>query len=258
MVWKEKVVAGAMRLRLLPDPSRKYEQRLVIRSLCTSEEQPLQLAYNLAREKLSGMDIRQQCSRSGAQYVHPDTLIMEYLNRSYVMAIPGMEISLRDSPGRCEGKNCVTTPERQESRETIDLTDRILILHYLITAKGTPPTGKLIGLRQVSGGLCEHANFSREVLTPLLDHFGKEPARLVEAAAKLGGCRAGYGDVAVSIKAFPRVSVVMVLWRGDDEFPSNANILFDSTVTDYLSTEDMSVLCERIVEKLTQPGQDEG
>jgi hypothetical protein len=189
------------------------------------------------------MDIKQQCSRSGAEYVHPGRVIIEYLNQSYVMAIPGMDISLRDSPGRCEH---------------IDLTDRILMLHYLITAKGSSPTGKVIGLRQVPGGSCEHAGFSREVLTPLLDHFGKEPERLVGAAARLGGSRANYGSVAVSIKAFPRVSVIIVLWRGDDEFPPNANILFDSSVTHYLSTEDLTVLCERIAQKLSHPGQPQG
>jgi hypothetical protein len=205
--------------------------------LCTSEEQPLQLAYKLAREKLAGMDIKQQCLRSGAQYVHPDKVIIEYLNQSYVMAVPGMEISLRGSARR---------------GGDVDLTDRILMLHYLITAGGTAATGKVIGFRQVPGGSCEHAGFTREVVTPLLDRFGGEPERLVEAAAELGGSRANYGSVAVSIKAFPRVSVIIVLWRGDDEFPPNATILFDSSVTDYLATEDLAVLCERTAQKLTQ------
>ena len=225
--------------------------------MCDSKEQTLKLAYRLAREKLSGMDIRQQCFRSGAHYVQPGKVTIEYLNQSYVIAIPSMEISLMDTLRHCEGQNPVTALEGQESSEDIHLKDRILILHYLITAKGTPNTGKLIGFRQVPGGLFEHASFSREVLTPLLDHFGKEPERLVEAAANLGGCKVGYGDVAISIKAFPNVSVVIVLWRGDDEFAPNASMLFDSTVADYLSTEDMSVLCERIVEELAQSGHKE-
>jgi hypothetical protein len=113
----------------------------------------------------------------------------------------------------------------------------------------------LIGFKQVPGGLFEYAGLARELLTPLLDHFGREPERLVEAADNLGGSKVGYGDIAVSIKAFPKVSLVIVLWRGDDEFAPNATILFDSTVTDYLSTEDMAVLCERIVEKLTHSGR---
>jgi hypothetical protein len=200
------------------------------------------------------MDIKQQCLRSGANYVQPDKVTIEYLNQSYVIAIPSMEIALMDILRDCEGQNPIPALEGQESSADINLKDRILILHYLITAKGTPNTGKLIGFRQVPGGLFEHASFSREVLTPLLEHFGKEPERLVEAATNLGGAKAGYGDVAVTIKAFPKVSVVIVLWRGDDEFAPNASMLFDSTVTDYLSTEDMSVLCERIVEGLTQSG----
>jgi hypothetical protein len=166
-----------------------------------------------------------------------------------------MEISLMDTLRHCEGQNPVSALEGQEGCEDIHLKDRILMLHYLITAKGTPNTGKLIGFRQVPGGLFEHASFSREVLTPLLDHFSKEPERLVDAAAILGGSKVAYGDVAVSIKAFPKVSVVIVLWRGDDEFAPNASMLFDSTVTDYLSTEDISVLCERIVERLTYSRQ---
>ena len=195
------------------------------------------------------MDIKQQCSRGGAHYVHPDRVTIEYLNQSYAISIPGMEISFGDNLNHGEG---------QENPEDIDLKDRILILHYLITANGTPATGKLIGFKQVPGGLFEYASFSREVLSPLLKHFGNEPELLVEAAANLGGAEAGYGDVAVSIKAFPNVPVVIVLWRGDDEFPPNASILFDSTVADYLSTEDMSVLCERIVERLTLYAQKEG
>ena len=195
------------------------------------------------------MDIKQQCSRSGARYVHPGRVTVEYLNQSYVISIPGMEISLTDSLNHSEG---------QAASEDIDLKDRILILHYLITARGTRNAGKLIGFKQVPGGLFEYASFSREVLMPLLEHFGKEPERLAEAAANLGGARASYGDAAVSIKAFPNVPVVIVLWRGDDEFPPNASILFDRTVSDYLSTEDMSVLCGRIVEKLTHSRQEEG
>jgi hypothetical protein len=217
--------------------------------MCDSHPKNFQLAYRLAREELAGMDIKQQCSRSGAHYVHPDRVTIEYLNQPYVISIPGMEISLSDSQKHGEG---------EATRDDIDLKDRILILHYLITAKGTPNTGKLIGFKQVPGGLFEYASLSREVLAPLLRQFDKEPERLVEATANLGGSEVGYGDAAVSIKAFPNVPVVIVLWHGDDEFPPNASILFDSTVSDYLSTEDMSVLCGRITEKLTLSGQKEG
>ena len=46
--------------------------------------------------------------------------------------------------------------------------------------------------------------------------------------------------------AFPRVPITLVLWRGDDEFPPDGNILFDRSISDYLTTEDVNVLCETI------------
>ncbi len=64
-----------------------------------------------------------------------------------------------------------------------------------------------------------------------------------------------YGDIAVTIPAFSRVPITLVLWRGDDEFPPNANILFDSTILDYLSAEDVNVLCQTIAWQLVKSFQ---
>jgi len=83
-----------------------------------------------------------------------------------------------------------------------------------------------------------------------LDNFSQKPNRLLDAAAKLGGHRAGYGDVAITINAFSRVPITLALWQGDDELAPEGNILFDSTISDYLSTEDITVLCETIAWRL--------
>ena len=58
--------------------------------------------------------------------------------------------------------------------------------------------------------------------------------------------------MAVTINAFKRVPITFVLWRGDEEFPPDGSILFDATVSDYLSIEDINVLCERITWKLVR------
>jgi hypothetical protein len=68
----------------------------------------------------------------------------------------------------------------------------------------------------------------------------------------LGGRDADHGDVSVTINAFDRVPITLVLWRGDEEVPPDGNILFDANVSDYLSTEDVTVLCETIIWKLAK------
>ena len=195
-------------------------------------EQSYELAYKLACEELASMDIEQQCLNSGAQYLDANRVLIEYLGNLYVVALPSMEISLKDS------------------EEEISMRDRILILHYLTLAKGTPATNKLIAFRQLSGGASYLSAFSQRTVAPLLRYFGKEPELLIDAAERLGGCKADYGDVAVRLMAFPRVPVTIILWRGDIEFAPRGNIVFDSAICDYLSSEDACVLCETITWRL--------
>jgi hypothetical protein len=50
------------------------------------------------------------------------------------------------------------------------------------------------------------------------------------------------------------VSLGLVLWKGDEEFPPEGNILFDSSITGYLPVEDIVILAETVVWKLIKAG----
>ena len=197
-----------------------------------------ELAYKLAREQLVQLNnVEQQCLKSGAQYLLIDSqkvIIVEYLNQSYQITLPDIEISLANS------------------EEKVPLRDKILILHYLTQAKGTPTSNKLIAYKELPEGANYFPTFSKRAIKPLVDYLGKEPHLLVDAAIKLGGQKVDYGDVAVTINAFRRVPITFILWRGDEEFPPEGNIIFDSTISDYLSTEDINVLCEAMAWRLVK------
>lgn len=198
------------------------------------QEQAYELAYKLASEQLVSMDIEEICGKTGAQRMDSNKIIIKYLNQPYLITLPDVEISLRDS------------------EEEAPLKDKILILHYLTLAKGTPATNRLITFKQLPGGASYFPAFSQRAIKPLLNHFGKEPELLTDAAAKLGGYKANYGDVAITINAFPRVPITFALWRGDDEFPPRGGIMFDASISAYLSTEDITVLCETIIWRLVK------
>ena len=197
-----------------------------------------ELAYKLACEQLAKIgDIKQQCRKSGVQYQVVDSkkvIIIPYLGQSYLITLPHIEISLADSA------------------EKVPLRDKILILHYFTSAKGSPPANKLITFRELPEGSAYFPTFSKRTVKPLLDHFGKEPQRLIAAAEKLGGHQADYGDAAVTINAFSRVPITIILWQGDDEFAPQGNVIFDATIADYLPTEDIIVLCETITWRLVR------
>ena len=197
-----------------------------------------ELAYKLAREQLAKLDdIEQQCVKSSAQYLlinSQKVIIVEYLNQSYRITLPDIEISLTNSEGE------------------VPLKDKILILHYLTQAKGTPISNKSIAYKELPEGANYFPTFSKRAIKPLVDYFGKEPRRLLDVAGTLGGQKADYGDAAVTINAFSRVPITFVLWHGDEEFPPDGNIMFDSTISDYLSTEDINVLCQTIAWELVK------
>jgi hypothetical protein len=83
-------------------------------------------------------------------------------------------------------------------------------------------------------------------LKPFLDHFGEEPLLLINAGANLGGHKAGYGDVSITINALPRVPISFALWRGDDEVSPRGSIIFDSSSSDFLPTEDIRDICVKV------------
>jgi hypothetical protein len=119
-------------------------------------------------------------------------------------------------------------------------------------AKGVPISHKFIAFKELPEGANYFPTFSKRSIEPLIKYFGREPQRLVDAAEKLDGLKVDYGDVAVTISAFSRVPITIVLWRGDEEFPPRSNILFDATISDYFFTEDITVLCENITWKLVK------
>ena len=208
----------------------------------------------------------------------PDNRNYEYaLNQSYQIAV-GRLLKADDLESLCQksesvfketgtlnvievkylGRTCQVTmapPEvKIESRndEEIPLKEKILILHYILEAKGTSLSGNLITFKELPEGPVYFRTFTQRTIKHLVNNFSDYPARLLEAARLMEGRKADYGDIGISIDAFPRIPVTLVLWKGDTEFPAEGNILYDSTVSDYLPTEDIIVLTETIVWKMVK------
>jgi hypothetical protein len=143
------------------------------------------------------------------------------------------------------------TFSKKESGEEVPIQQQILILHYLIgafTSSGTGITGDWIAFHDVPDGKFYRDAFHRRAKNPMVQSFGEDPETLVELTKKAyGAVPFNQGDLSVLIKVFPLVSVVLLLWRGDEEFPPEGNILFDRNILQLLSAEDIAWLSGMIV-----------
>jgi hypothetical protein len=191
----------------------------------------LRRVYDEAIARLKGKDLEERCAAAGYTYDRRGIEI-QFLGQRYVLDPFGHLLECADDS------------------EEHALTARILILHYLEKASGAPPSGKMVGFDQLVGGRFYGGPFRERVETPLARAFAGCPEELVRASQPLGGNRAGYGDGSVILHPFPRVLVGLVVWRGDDEVPSNGKVIWDAGAEDYLCAEDIAVLGEFVVNAL--------
>jgi hypothetical protein len=207
----------------------------------TLPEQPVreyayELAYQIANKQLAGIkDYEEQCRKSGARYIPAEkSVIISYLNDSCRISLPDGGISY------------------VYNNAEVPIRDKILILHYFLRATGTPLTGDLITYKELQEGINYYPTFFKRAIEPIINNFKDSPEKLTEMAAALGGVNSDYGDIAVTIYAFPFVPLNIVLWREDKEFPPEGNIMFDSTISNYLPMEDITIICEIIAWRLVR------
>ncbi|RLG47029.1 MAG: hypothetical protein DRN92_04080 [Thermoproteota archaeon] len=118
------------------------------------------------------------------------------------------------------------------------------ILYGYAGSNPVQETSELISFRKIPGGWFYHKPFTYRVLKSIERTFGSDPSLLIRAGELLGGSEAEYGDYSVRIYSLPLIPLTVVLWAETEEFPASANILYDSSITNYLSTEQIVMLSE--------------
>lgn len=187
--------------------------------------------YEGLRARLREHDLPRLVARSGAVPLGENQIGLRCAGRDYVVTYPdGMVLDAAGGPA--------------------DVSVAILLLLYLLEATGIPAAERWISFEQLPGGTGYLASFRGRVVQPILKTFGPQPQRLLDAARALDGEPLALGDFAVRIPALPRVPIAYALWRGDEEFPPGASVVFDASVEGYLDAEVVTVLAELVTRRL--------
>ena len=137
------------------------------------------------------------------------------------------------------------------SDEEPPIQEQVLLLHYLYGAwssSGPAITGEWIAFQDVPDGRFYLDAFLKRAKDPLVRIFGHDPELLVEIATRVYDTMPfDHGDFSVVVRAFPLVPVALILWKGDEEFPPEGNILFDRNISDILSAEDIAWLAGMVI-----------
>ncbi|MFH1457569.1 MAG: DUF3786 domain-containing protein [Candidatus Omnitrophota bacterium] len=128
----------------------------------------------------------------------------------------------------------------------------ILILHYLAKKlEGLPSlTGEWLGFKELSGIEGYKDAFKKRSLEPIIRKYGKNPQELLSVLDRLPGKRVDQADMAIVLEAFEGVPVMVLMWRPDEEFGPEANMLFDKSISGIFCTEDIVVLAGIVASQL--------
>jgi hypothetical protein len=114
---------------------------------------------------------------------------------------------------------------------------RLSILRYLIHAKDLPLSNTLVKPSDLPGGDFFSKGSHILPVDKITHRFENNLEVFINAGKALGGSQLEYGDVSIRLFPFPRVPVIIILWAGDDEFPSKSSLLFDSTCVSHMATD---------------------
>jgi hypothetical protein len=136
--------------------------------------------------------------------------------------------------------------------------EKILLLRYLCEGKLFPTTGKQLSYNEFPWGSVYHKNFESRCLKRCAAAFGRNIPRfkvLIEhnlplKAIPLTAGNASY-SAAYRFEFINGLYINLILWGADDEFPPQAQILFDDNFVLAFSAEDLAVLGEVLIERLT-------
>ena len=139
---------------------------------------------------------------------------------------------------------------RQDTSKEVPIQEQILILHYMEGSGAGPLTGRWVSYREIPGASFYYAAFLKRAVEPIKKAFGYNPTPLVEAVRPLGGVKVEAGDAGYQFQVFPGVPLQLILHAGDDEFPPEANILFDGNLERIFSPEDIAWMAGMVAYRL--------
>jgi hypothetical protein len=219
-----------------------------------SEEQRVAMEAKAQAGRHEGAGPREEPEEQAAK------LLQETLAQSdFAELAPRAEVTLHPGPPPSLvvpylGQSLTVTADSVHDGEAGDVTVwlKVLLMMYVTRASGRPLAREWVAFRELPNTISKQATFEQfvERLGPV---YGEYPAALQARAEALNATVLDHAsaDLALCFQALPRVPLLLLLWRGDDDFPARASLLLDRMVLDYLDQEALTFLAEDLVRRMS-------
>ena len=175
-----------------------------------------------AWEVLARLDPEAVCRRADVTHCAPAG---HYVLRVFSAFMPVSTKDRRMSGG---------SPSADALLERLGGHARLSALWYLVGARDVPLSGRLAKPGDMGGGEIYERGTHVLPLDCVADRYGSDLDGFLARGRELDGEETRYGDASVRLLPFPRVPVVLLLWKKDPEFAARAGLLLDSSARFHL------------------------
>ncbi len=126
----------------------------------------------------------------------------------------------------------------------------LFILYFLMKSKAMDPSGVWVSEREFPGGA---AFFRGPHIVPvhmITRRFGDDLESFRTACENLKGTTIDMADAAAVFSITPTIPVAVLYWQGDEDFPSEAKLLFDRTMAHHLPLDIIWALAVEVCHRL--------
>ena len=128
--------------------------------------------------------------------------------------------------------------------------DLVMLLYYFYTSDGTAKTGRWISFSELPDGKFYNQAFQGYTGQRLARSFRDDMPTFEHASTSLDGTPFPLGSASFTFKVLPLISLLVVFWQGDEDFPSSLQILFDASASHYLPTDAYAIIGSMLTSRL--------
>ncbi len=199
------------------------------------DQEPLERRAGELREDLFLRDVNQLAQLTGTTLQTKDGVsVFEFSYWGKPVLLSSQDYLARD-------------PETQHPLPPIH---QAMILYYFHSSKGSPPTGNWISFSELADGQFYNSAFQGYTAQKLTQYFHVNYDKFETRNEELWGEKVDFGDGAYRYQILPQIAMLIVYWKGDEEFPPSYKILFEDIADYHLPTDGCAILGSMLVGKL--------
>jgi hypothetical protein len=203
--------------------------------ILNEDQTPLERRADELRETVSAADPSILADTTGTRFQNLESGgVFEFLYWGKAVAFPQEDYLARDP----------------ETGRTLPPIHQAMILYYFSSSKKSAPAGKWISFSELADGQFYNAAYQGYTSKKLLQFFQSNYHEFEKRCQDLCGDKTSFGDGAYRFQILPRVAILAVYWKGDEEFPPSYKLLFEDIADNHLPTDGCAILGSMLTGKL--------